>query len=638
MPKLTKIVGTKTNSGELQTKPMNLSSNNSYRRCKAKKNKENLIHNRIQKDTSRGHPQKSRADLTRLMLKRKPRTRARDAQFAGVQPLLKRYSMQVELEPQIRAPLGEKSKVLKALWKKVGMNYSTHEEGKRSKMRRPEEPRNLKSSDKREMGRGNRAKRKLKTLSSNNFAISRILKNSVKDTQRAENGHRHKPKKKCKTDKQAKENAPDKKTKDALETAKPTKPPLLPKTGQYASYNGGIQRGKLKGFVRRKLSMRVGKGANEIQSKPNSPSGQSRTGFLVSPRYFRTLGKDESHVGGALDFIPAPKLIRSKRSGKRTMGHIQEEQTEQAKADKLRKMLVRRRNAPLTKRGSNQSSSSREMTNGDAFMSRIGQKVSIAELKTPINGEKNETQRSPPKRRGPKGHKKIKNIFSFNKDSIRETDEGEKGSQAMPNNTSLLYSCALNSSRTQNSFIMLKNRMGGGKASLGQLGQSVHFRVDSLKNGSILAKEGHSRVNKSFMQRVRNHAHKKRSKSFFEVDKENISLMNPDFLEGASDNKISNLGLPSLGGMSKSKSQSESDQLSNFIESMQKPQEHENSVRTIREESEISTENRIGSDWKRPPTLEGTRQVRLIRRLRGFFGRIAEGGSIKRSPKSVRTF
>lgn len=565
--------------------------------------------NRLPKETARVVSSKSRADLTRLMLKRKPRLRAKDSQLSCAEPFLKRFSMHIEYEPKARTVFGDKKGAIKGLRKKMSVNYSTHEDAKRIRQHRPADAKDPRSPEARVGARGARGakgKRKTKTLSSNTMAISKLLKNSGKENKRVDSGRRAKPKKKGKTERRGKDTGTGQrvsvaKAKETEETAKPSKPPLLPKSGLYASYNGGVKRGKLKGFVRRKLSMGLSQCESRGHSKRSSPQGEGRKGFVMSPRYFKTLGKKEPRSGKTLDFIPAPKLIRAKRSENRHMRSIEEEKQAPGKTEKLRKMLVRKRNGLLTKHDSNVSISAREVRPATGLGQKAEPRGSGAELKTPVNEDRRMAGDSPLKRREQKRQRGAKNLFSFNKDSERDTgDEGPR----VPNNTSLLYSCALNSSRTQNSFIMLKNRIGGGKASLAKLGQSVHFRVDSLKNGSILAREGHSRANKSFMQRVRNQPVKKRSKSFFEVDKQLRARTNPDFLESAERNNLSTLGLQGAGNTSQAKS-SDSDQLSQFIESMQKQREQVESVGTIREESEASADKRYGPRWKRPPTLEG---------------------------------
>jgi len=160
---------------------MNINTTNSFKRSKARKNKENLVLNKIQKDKTKKLSNRISSDITRFMLNRKPRQKVKEFQNGVANPLLKRFSMQIENEPKTRLDMNGKSGVLSALRKKMSLNYNTRDECKKSKNRHIHNPttkrRNLKSIEHSSITDNNLLKRKMKTLSSNTIGLSKILRN-----------------------------------------------------------------------------------------------------------------------------------------------------------------------------------------------------------------------------------------------------------------------------------------------------------------------------------------------------------------------------------------------------------------------------------------------------------------------------
>lgn len=589
---------------------MNAAKKHFSRRGRARRNKENLALNRGEREKLSGQP---KPDLARLALKRKSRTKK--GLLAGALPLAKRYSMQRETEGHPRTHLADKSGVLNSLRRKMSTNYSTHEDARRNKLqnwrRQPGQHLELKSSDKEALARMVKGKRKTKAFSSNNFALSRILRVShwQEETWWQKKGKRDKAEKKSKSGGQNQSKLLTRALgeKNRRERERPSKPPLLAKQGNYSSVHAQVKRGRAKGFLRRKMSMGVAEVENSCGSKLRSPGGlQSR--FPGSPRYFETMDrKGASAEAKGLEFVPAPKFFAAEGG--------------RGKKEKLKKILARKRReglAELAKKTSQNSICEKEVKRASAF-SGFGLKIDgVEELKTPVNDVKGERRESP---RQAQSRKKAKKLFSFNKDSeVGVKTEREAEGKAVANNTSLLYACALNSSKTQNSFVLLKNRMVSGREGARALDTSLHFRVDSLKNGSILATGRASGTSQSFLQRVRRDAASAKTRSFFETERHMKTIPAPE-------RSMPRISRPSQVSEEGSSSQT-SDGLSEFIESMQRQR---GSVHTIEEESEDSPQQKI--QRRLAPTLKG----RLIR-FRGIFGGFACADANGKSAESGHSF
>jgi len=519
--------------------------------------------------------------------------------------------MQIENEPKTRLDMNGKSGVLSALRKKMSLNYNTRDECKKSKNRHIHNPttkrRNLKSIEHSSITDNNLLKRKMKTLSSNTIGLSKILRNMERKQEKR--NVNEKPnfkskkllkqiglvKKKRSLKKQTELN---KKIKDRKEKMKLNKPPLLPKNNNYTSHNPNVQRKQMKGLIRRKLSMGIQLNDHSFSSKPNSPSNNLRSKLKISPRYFKTMNKDMDMEQDSKISIVNSKNTKSKMLNIESefINKEKKETSKLTKIDHLKRILVRKKKHQNQK-CSQMSSSMRESINKD-LQNNFSQNISYLQLKTPINVHQEGSPNPPLNPFIPKNHKKAKNIFSFNKDSKDPCNMNT--SQVHSNNTSLLYSYGLNSSKPQNSFIYLKNRIGN--TSILNNESVAHFRTDSLK--STINPSNSQKPYQSFLLSKNLGEPKKRSKSFFEINNNDLMRTSINVSNGGTLNNISALGLQNLN-TSISQNLIENDQLSNFIKSIQEKEENNLSVKTIEEESEFSIEKQISKISKRPPTVEG---------------------------------
>jgi hypothetical protein len=337
---------------------MNINSTNSYKRSKARKNKENLVLNKIQKERGKKQPKKGTSDLTRFMIKKKSRQKLKDSQSLNTNTLFKRFSMQIENESKSRFNINEKSGKINGLRKKMSVNYNTRDEIKKSKNQNINKliskRRNLKSIEHSSVSEANVVKRKIKALSSNNLGLSKILKNIEKKKQEKRNEKIYiksnkmlkqlELARKKRTLKKKAHNS--KKLKDNCDQIKLSKPPLLSKYNNYTSHNPKTKRIQVKGIVRRKLSIALQMNDNLFCSKPNSPPHNLRSVNGMSPKYFKTLNKENT-----LHEKPSLKMVQnqnrsSSRISKADSIREKEENLKKfklKKIDNLKRILTRKR-------------------------------------------------------------------------------------------------------------------------------------------------------------------------------------------------------------------------------------------------------------------------------------------------------
>jgi hypothetical protein len=354
----------------------------------------------------------------------------------------------------------------------------------------------------------------------------------------------------------------------------------------------------MKGIVRRKLSMGIQLNDHSFSSKPNSPSHNFRSNLMISPRYFKTLNKNVEANKEDRASLAKNDNKSKKRNVEKPNDREEDDNLKLKKADNLKRILVRRRKNGI-RRNPQMSISMRESMNKDP-QSNMSQNISHLQLKTPVNLNQDGSPNPP---LNPFIPKKTKNIFSFNKDSKDTSIMNMNTSQNYSNNTSLLYSHALNTSKNQNSFIYLKNRIGSTKENALKNESLAHFRTDSFPN--TINQSLNPKHHQSFLLSKKIGEPKKRSKSFFEMSND-IMRTSINMSNGMSVNNISSLGLQNLNtSISRNHIEDDSDQLSNFIKSIQEQDENNLSVKTIEEESDFSIEKQISKISKRPPTVEG---------------------------------
>ena len=166
---------------------------NAIKRSKARKNKENIHFNKISSERGVQPHLKSGMDLTKLLLKKKPRQKLKDSLNFTSNGLFKRYSFQVENESKAKKILIERGLNLGALRKKMSMNQGKKEDMKKNRNRKGKIEALFKNNNK-GLNKGlkshlRQAKRKEKTLSSNNSGISRLFKNKdQKNEEKSQNG------------------------------------------------------------------------------------------------------------------------------------------------------------------------------------------------------------------------------------------------------------------------------------------------------------------------------------------------------------------------------------------------------------------------------------------------------------------
>ena len=616
---------------------------NAIKRSKARKNKENIHFNKISSERGVQPHLKSGMDLTKLLLKKKPRQKLKDSLNFTSNGLFKRYSFQVENESKAKKTLIERGLNLGALRKKMSMNQGKKEDMKKNRNRKGKIEALFKNNNK-GLNKGlkshlRQAKRKEKTLSSNNSGISRLFKNKdQKNEEKSQNG-KIPPSRSNKTLRQfeaikRKKSFKKQKLEEAMgssENKKLKKPPQLLKPANYASHSG-IRRIRVNGLIKRKQSLNAGT-ANQDQtylSKPNSPRGQ--TSFQISPRYFKTLNKDS---GQDCCFIPAPKICRPNKSHTKRLLRIKEE-GKVSRKDNLKRILAKKNSRKLLK---NQISNQNTSQERKGLANKLSQNVSEVQAKSPLALTPLSSPLTPLNQFIAKKNKKIKNNnFSFNKSSKENLEKVHKKFQTSLNNTSLLFSYGMNSSKNQNSFIFLKNKMGEKDQSI-ILDKSKHSRNESFGGNSRKFLENCSRVHKSFLLKKQNlNLSKKRSKSFYESGPLGTSIHIPT--EYPSQTNLSLLKIPNFKASgSFPKPETEFESLNKLIRNMTEREDQRSlSVKTIEEESEFSLEQNAVFCSKRSPTLKGNDQDQLTPRIRLFSTRSKDQTSKWKYAKSFSSF
>ena len=632
---------------------MNIPIEVSLKRSKGRKNKENLVLNKMSNEISKGQQFKYWKDPYKLNIKKKNRLKMKEPSLQSSNTFFKRHSFQIENNSKSRQNKIEKSSGLSLLRKKMSKQCTEKEENRIGKITKLK---NIEFSKKVQKGRDtslgsefNKKKRKNKPISSNNMGLSKILRNVESKENKIETRVKGKTKSVVEFGKNNLQNNLLKKkkslfkknefaikSKERYEQMKISKPPLLTRNN-YTSHNPSIRRIKVNGILKRKMSMNISNQENKkpFTSKPNSPSNQFKNNFIISPRGFKTVNKDLEKEGGKMDFIPAPILSETVNSGGKPLLKIKEVPTKpnSSKTDNLKRILAkkRRKNMRLNKQPQF-GSVVLGHSNTASFCNNLSQNLTGVHFKTPNLGSEGSPS-TPLNPFVPKNLRKAKNIFSFNKTSNEALNCENNSQKTVLNNTSIFYPNSINSNKNQNSFIYLKNRIGNMKDG------SIFFEKDkSSKNESFGVSQtnfpNNSKVHKSFLMTKNNCMNnKKRSKSFFEVDNVNLLTASMNFPNGLkSEHNISSLGIQNMNTSISKNVESDLEGLNKLIESIREKEEEVLSVKTIEEESELSIEKEIFSkSVKRSATLEGkilfAGDLVLIKRIQ----RVLEGSQVEAS-------
>jgi hypothetical protein len=620
----------KTKTNKLQTEAMNHTTDHSFKRSKARKNKENLAQNRIQQENPTNPTRRPKKNTSKLLLRKKPRLKIKEQNLSTSGLFFKRYSFQNAGDVTTKSFKTDRSHEFKNLKKRVGNKENSKEtrpkQRSKGNVNKKETHRALKSFDWRKIEENKTTRHKGKTFSSSNFGLSRILKNVERKNNKIEQNvsiserlKLQESKKSCsgglkKKKPFAKHKEIKLKSKERYDCMKLSKPPLLTKPGNYTSHNPGVQRVKVNGMLKRKLSINLPsnlRGKNAL-SKPNSPCFNMKGDLGVDQRCFKTMNKDLCDFDKEVDFLPGGKLIKTERLASSLRNQLEKENKNKSDKTENLKQILKRKKFKNQGRELEKDKSTENVSNCSSFnyMKRnMSHSIANAQLKTPV-GDNGKSPTSPLNPFMQKQQKKIKNIFSFNKSSKQNVMEEklEKNKQIF-NNTSLLYSQALNQNKNQNSFIFFKNKIGSNVSGFTCPDTSnLNLKNESFSLGLISNINPKTKNHQSFLlNNEKTKPNKKRSKSFFEMKALDLMSTSINFPKQAkSDQNISLLGLNRLNrsyNRARNQNQSESEKLTQLIESIKEKEEDALSVQIIQEELEVSS--RIHEVSKRPASLEG---------------------------------
>lgn len=604
---------------------MNYGTDHSFKRSKARKNKENLAQNRIQQENPKNQTRRTKKNASKLILRKKPRLKIKEQNLSVSGLFFKRFSMQNAVDMSTKNFKTDRSQDFENLRKRVPRKENCKENKIKTKNSKKKIQRNLNAFDRTKDEESKSTRHKGKTLSSNNFGLCRLLKNV--DRKNTKQHKRTSISEKIKLqgsklvrsgDLAKKKNAFAKhkeiklKSKERYEQMKLSKPPMLMKPGNYTTHNPSIQRVNVSGILKRKLSINLpgNFSCKNVFSKPNSPSFKIMRDLEMKPRCFKTMNKELINSKKELDFINAPKIIKTEREPLKSCLRNQLEKENRKKSSKTEnlKQILKRKKSKNNQKNEKQTNNVSNASSFNLIKTKMNLSVGDTKLKTPVM-ENGLSPCTPLNAFLPKQAKKTKNIFSFNKSSkLNILSERPDQNKQIMNNTSLLYSQALNQNKNQNSFIFFKNKIGSNVSGFTSPDTSnLNIKNDSFSMGLISNLNPKTRTHQSFLIPDNNSKpHKKRSKSFFEMKALDLMSTSGNFQNlSKSDQNISLLRLHQLNrSCNRGRTESESEKLTQLIESIKENEEDGLSEQIIQEEQEISSQN--NEILKRPASIEGT--------------------------------